>query len=60
VKVPGISLALLARELRIARQTLHENLTRLQRDGLLDPPRRWHELTPPSQPSDVRSPDTLR
>lgn len=43
--VPGISLALLARELGIARQTLHESLTRRQRDGPLDPPRRWHELT---------------
>jgi hypothetical protein len=45
--VPGISLALLARELGIARQTLHESLTRLQRDGALDPAPRWHELTPP-------------
>ena len=45
-RVPGISLALLARELQIARQTLHESLTRLQRDGPLDPAPRWHDVTP--------------
>jgi DNA-binding IclR family transcriptional regulator len=44
-KVPGISLALLAGELGIARQTLHERLTGLQREGPLNPPPRWHELT---------------
>jgi hypothetical protein len=55
--VPGISLALLARELQIARQTLHENLTRLQRDGPLDPAPRWHELTPPPTPTLSRHPD---
>jgi hypothetical protein len=52
--VPGISLALLARELGIARQTLHESLARLQRDGPLNPPPRWHELTQTKQ--DVRAP----
>jgi len=55
VKVPGISLALLARELGLARQTLHESLTRLQRDGPLDPAPRWQELTQPIR-QDVRSP----
>jgi hypothetical protein len=53
VNVPGISLGLLARELGIARQTLHESLTRRQRDGPLDPAPRWHELTQTNQ--DVRS-----
>jgi hypothetical protein len=59
VRVAGISLALLARELQITRQTLHESLTRLQRDGPLDPAPRWHELTPTSaRPSG--SPDNVR
>ncbi|MCA1701490.1 MAG: hypothetical protein LC790_22365 [Actinobacteria bacterium] len=53
VKVPGISLALLARELSITRQTLHERLTRSQRDGPLNPLPRWHELT--STSPDVRA-----
>jgi hypothetical protein len=53
--VPGISLALLADQLGIARQTLHESLTRLQHDGPLNPPPRWHELTHTNQ--DVRHPD---
>jgi DNA invertase Pin-like site-specific DNA recombinase len=44
LKVPEVSLALLARELGIARQTLHERLTRMQRDGPLDVAARWHEL----------------
>ena len=49
--VPGISLALLAHQLGIARQTLHESLTRLQQDGPLNPPPRWHELTHTNQAS---------
>ena len=53
-KVPGISLALLAGELGVARQTLHESLARLQREGPLNPPPRWHELTHTNR--DVRAP----
>jgi hypothetical protein len=43
LKVREVSLALLGRE--IARQTLHERLRRLKRDGPLDVAPRWHELT---------------
>ena len=35
-----------------ARQTLHESLTRLQQEGPLNAPPRWHELTHTNQ--DVR------
>jgi hypothetical protein len=51
--VPGISLVLLAGELGVARQTLHESLARVQREGPLNPPPRWHELT---TDRDVRAP----
>jgi len=56
--VPGVSLALLARELGVARQTLHESLTRLARDdtGSVDPAPRWHELLVPITNQDVRAP----
>jgi hypothetical protein len=40
-----VSLALLAHQLGIARQTLHESLSRLQREAPLNPAPRWHELT---------------
>ena len=45
LKLPEVSLALLGRELKIARQTLHESLTRFERPGPLDVAPRWHELT---------------
>jgi hypothetical protein len=45
LKVPEVSLALLGRELGIARQTLHESLTRLECEGPLNVASRWHTLT---------------
>jgi hypothetical protein len=55
INVPGISLALLARELEVARQTLHESLARLDHDtGPAAFAPRWHELTPQPNPRAVR------